>query len=61
MSADLKAEVWVKAAIGAYEEEVGIPVVGNAVLDEQFEYLRRIYLLRATLGEVKFSKILPRA
>ena len=61
MSAELKAELRTKEAIKAYEQEMRIPVAGCAVLEEQFECLRMIYLIHATLGEMKFRKILPLA
>jgi len=56
-----KAELRMKDAIKTYEKETGIAVAGCTFLEEQFEYLRKIYLIQATLGEMKFSKILPHA
>ena len=61
MSATLKAEVLTKAAIRSYEEEVGIPVAGNAALEEQFECLRKIYLIHTTLGELTFRNMMQNA
>lgn len=61
MSAEVIAAVWTKNAIKTYEQETGISVAETPVLEEQFEYLRKIYLIHATLGEMKFRKILPHA
>jgi len=59
--AELKAELRTKSAIKSYEQETGIAVAGSQKLEEVFDYIRRVYLIQATLGEMKFSKLLPHA
>ena len=61
MSAEIQAEARIKDAIKSYEQETGIRVAGCAVLEEIFGGVYKIYLFQATLGERKFSKILPHA
>ena len=61
MSAETKAEIRIKDAIKTYEQETGIPVAGCAPLEEIFGQIYKIYLFHATLGERKFSRILPHA
>ena len=47
-------EVRTEVAINDYEQEVG-KVAGK----QAFRALYKVYLIHATLGEMKFSKILP--
>lgn len=61
MSASTLAEIRTKSAIKCYEEEVGIPVAGNAKLEEIFRRLYEIYFIHATLGDMKFRCDLPTA
>lgn len=61
MSAELEADIRTKSAIRSYEEGMGVPVAGSAVLEEQFECLQKIYLIHATLGDMRFRRILPHA
>jgi hypothetical protein len=61
MSATTLAEIRMKAAIHDYEEQTGVQVAGNAKLEEIFGRLHEIYLIHATLGEMKFRKTLPSA
>ena len=51
-------EVRTEVAINDYEQEVG-KVAGNVVLEQAFRAVYKVYLVHATLGEMKFSKILP--
>jgi hypothetical protein len=59
MSTVTLAEIRTKSAIKHYEEEMGIQVTGNAKLEEMFGYLHKIYLIHATLAEMRFRRILP--
>jgi hypothetical protein len=61
MSAELTAELRTKFAIRDYEEEMGVPVAGSAVLEQAFSDLYKICLIHATLGEMKFRRELPTA
>jgi hypothetical protein len=61
VSAATLAEIRTKSAIKDYEEQTGIQVSGNARLEEMFAHLSQIYLVHATLGEMRFRKTLPSA
>ncbi len=55
MSAATLAEIRTKSAIKDYEEQTGVQVSGNARLEEMFAYLSQIYLVHATLGEMRLQ------
>ena len=59
MSAATLAEIRTTSAIKDYEEEMGIQVTGNAKLEEMFGHLHQIYLIHATLADMRFRRILP--
>jgi hypothetical protein len=61
MNPEDKAMIRTKSAIKSYEEEVGVPVAGTAALEQVFHQIYLVYLIHATLGEMKFSRILPHA
>jgi hypothetical protein len=61
MSATLKAEILTKLAIRSYEEEVGVPVAGCAILERIFHQIYLAHLIHETLGERKFHRILQSA
>jgi hypothetical protein len=61
MSATDRAEIRTKLAIKDYEAETGIAVAGNAKLEEAFWYLSLIYLIHATLSEMRFRRDFPTA
>ena len=45
MSAEIRTEIRAKDAIKRYEQETGIPVPPGTFLAEQFECLRKIFLI----------------